>query len=618
MCVSNIFLLHLSDDSDQDDPADYSAATEDQEMSSETEDTSSTVIHLSENDGKRVIVQLPSINGDGRRMQKVHACVYCNGKYPKLPRHFEQKHSSEIEVARILNMQKGSSERKLALAVLSKKGDFHHNYSVLEKGCGVLIPKYRPRKGKEKPAEDYIPCQYCFGMYVKTELWRHQMKCTSSTSKADHRPVASGRLLLPSKGPELLHATVLVKMKNDEIKLQVQKDELILEFGSRLLEKLDSGQESQHLVSIKMRELARLVLAMKEEYGIKTLVQCLLPSNWNNLISGVQKVSKYDANTKHYDIPSLCLKLGHSLQKCAKILKTRAIMSSDVTQQQQAEAFLELYRCEWGERVSVKAHHTLNVKSFNRPKLLPLVSDVVCLHKHVEQELDKLESAMQTSPKEVYSDYAMLCLTQIILFNRKRSGEAQRMKVSEFENGLKVKNVDAQIKKCLSTFEVELCESHQRIEILGKCRKKVPVILTPKMLQNIRLLVKSRSALSIVGDFLFVRRNSVHTYRGSDVLRRFASECGAKCPELLTSTKLRKQIATLSQLLNLNETNQDMLATFLGHDIRIHREFYRLPEGMLQVAKVGKLLHAINSGKIGQYKDQDLDAMEIGDQGNQF
>lgn len=41
----------------------------------------------------------------------------------------------------------------------------------------------------------------------------------------------------------------------------------------------------------------------------------------------------------------------------------------------------------------------------------------------------------------------------------------------------------------------------------------------------------------------------------------------------------------------------DQIATFLGHDIRVRREFYRLPESTLQLAKVSKLLIAMEKGK---------------------
>ncbi|XP_045076268.1 uncharacterized protein LOC121566168 isoform X2 [Coregonus clupeaformis] len=93
----------------------------------------------------------------------------------------------------------------------------------------------------------------------------------------------------------------------------------------------------------------------------------------------------------------------------------------------------------------------------------------------------------------------------------------------------------------------------------------------------------------------------------------FASmqKCGAKNPEALTSTRLRKQVATLSTLLNLKENEMDQLATFLGHDIRVHREFYRLPESTLQLAKVSKLLIAIEKGRLPYLQGKGLDDIEV-------
>ena len=52
--------------------------------------------------------------------------------------------------------------------------------------------------------------------------------------------------------------------------------------------------------------------------------------------------------------------------------------------------------------------------------------------------------------------------------------------------------------------------------------------------------------------------------------------CNSETTRECEGTQLQKQIAILSQMLNLKET--DMLAKFLGHDIHIHREYYRLPE----------------------------------------
>jgi len=55
---------------------------------------------------------------------------------------------------------------------------------------------------------------------------------------------------------------------------------------------------------------------------------------------------------------------------------------------------------------------------------------------------------------------------------------------------------------------------------------------------------------------------------------------------------VRKHVTTISQVLNLkeNELDIDLLAQFTGHDIRVHREFYRLPLDVLQTAEVAKIL----------------------------
>ena len=79
---------------------------------------------------------------------------------------------------------------------------------------------------------------------------------------------------------------------------------------------------------------------------------------------------------------------------------------------------------------------------------------------------------------------------------------------------------------------------------------------------------------------------------------------------MLRSTKLRKQIATLSQVLNLKENGLDILANFLGHDIRIHQEFNRLPERTLEIAKVSKLLFSLENGQFCTLGEKNLGEIE--------
>ncbi|CAL8238134.1 unnamed protein product, partial [Merluccius merluccius] len=127
------------------------------------------------------------------------------------------------------------------------------------------------------------------------------------------------------------------------------------------------------------------------------------------------------------------------------------------------------------------------------------------------------------------------------------------------------------------------------------------------------LLNKTRNACEVPENnaFFFARPQALTHFRGSDVIRQVAQSCGARNPEALSSTKLRKHVATMSQILNLKENEMDNLADFLGHDIQVHRKYYRLPEGTLQLAKVSKILLAMERGKMAAFKGQNLDEITI-------
>ena len=50
-------------------------------------------------------------------------------------------------------------------------------------------------------------------------------------------------------------------------------------------------------------------------------------------------------------------------------------------------------------------------------------------------------------------------------------------------------------------------------------------------------------------------------------------------------------------------------------DIRIHCSFYRLPDNLLEAAKVTKVLHAVNEGEIEKWKDKDFNEINFDPEG---
>ena len=67
--------------------------------------------------------------------------------------------------------------------------------------------------------------------------------------------------------------------------------------------------------------------------------------------------------------------------------------------------------------------------------------------------------------------------------------------------------------------------------------------------------------------------------------------------------------------MNLLENEQDILASFMGHDLRVHREYYRLPERTLQLAKVSKVLLQIQTGSIRNLAGRSLNDVQIKEEG---
>ena len=82
-------------------------------------------------------------------------------------------------------------------------------------------------------------------------------------------------------------------------------------------------------------------------------------------------------------------------------------------------------------------------------------------------------------------------------------------------------------------------------------------------------------------------------------------------PEAVTSTRLRKYVATVSQILDLQEKELHWLAHHLGHDIGVHSEYYRLHESTIKLAKVGKILTTVDEGKTTQWAGKSLDEIDL-------
>ncbi|XP_062393555.1 uncharacterized protein LOC134081575 isoform X2 [Sardina pilchardus] len=398
----------------------------------------------------------------------------------------------------------------------------------------------------------------------------------------------------------------------DSEELCNQNDVWIVKMGEQMFNKIGHDPSKHEYIRQKMREVGRLLSAGRQESQMQTMEDFILPSNFPHVVNAVKHVAGFDSNSNSFKIPSLALILGHSLQKIASIIECHAMISGKKKIVENAQHFKQMYRTCWNEKVSSSALKTLSEAKWNNPQLLPFTEDVKKMHMYMDQkQKDVYQQLTNKESSSNWVDLAEVTLAQLILFNRRREGEVSKMRLTAFtETDVPL---HADVAEALTALEKKLCEHFKRIEIRGKRDRKVSLLLTPAMQASMELLVKTRASCDVLENniYFFARPRQDTFIRGYKCIHQFANECQAKYPECLSSTKLRKHVSTLSKVLNLMDTEMDQLADFLGHNIAVHRKFYRLPEGTLQLAKVSKVLMAIERGCLMDYKGKNLDEIQI-------
>ncbi|KAG5867719.1 hypothetical protein JTB14_018481 [Gonioctena quinquepunctata] len=163
-----------------------------------------------------------------------------------------------------------------------------------------------------------------------------------------------------------------------------------------------------------------------------------------------------------------------------------------------------------------------------------------------------------------FQELAEITLVRTLILNRRRVGEIQYMLLSDF---IKAKSADP-------------------------------------MFFKYQALLNRNSIIHIY--FLYAPQPDIFV-----LLKKYANLAGCEFVDSITSTRLRKHIATMTQLLNLKDHELDSLAKFMGHDIRVHREYYRLSDETTQLAKISKLLISLDKGDFNRLKGKNLDGIDF-------
>lgn len=519
---------------------------------------------------------------------KRYPCPFCEKQLAKLPRHLRSAHKNEdnLDLKKYLATGDGA-----ALTKLRNKGRHEWNQKVRETGRGMVEPVYRSKSFHTH--NDLGTCLHCLGWFGSNELWRHITRCRANQLNiVERNPKRIGRMLRDSHvRSSNKFRDVMSTFKDDHVTLVVKNDPLIKEWGERLCLTHGHSKTRYRNIRSRLRRVAHVLLKLRElDPNIVKFTDSIKADNYNLFMLAAQRMAGFKSDINTYLTPHKALKIGTDLIHLLDVHYTLVIEQEE--QVRQCQLLKRVMEIRWHTEINASAHRTIAERKMNKVELLPLSADVCKLSTHLKARIISLCDILNKQPS--ISDYVALqrnLLVSITMFNRKRSGEVAEMTTNDYQHPANTQS------ESLTTTQQQLAKSFHRFVIKGKTIP-VPILLSDEMKRALDLLIKLRGQFNIYHNYIFGAMKGSGPLRGCEVIKSITEEAGLAHPERIRTTKLRKHIATMSQVVNLKDHELDGLAKFLGHDVRTHRKIYRLDDAAFQTALLSKLLLAVESGNM--------------------
>ncbi|CAH2013876.1 unnamed protein product, partial [Acanthoscelides obtectus] len=195
---------------------------------------------------------------------------------------------------------------------------------------------------------------------------------------------------------------------------------------------------------------------------------------------------------------------------------------------------------------------------------------------------------------------------------RKRPGELQRVFLRNYESSEIKTGAYEDFEEIITQAEKLRIKNLKRVVIRGKRGRGVPVLFSNDIQRHVKELLKVRNNfVPKENPYFFGKPGLNGPIQGYKVIAKYAHACGPKNPHAITCTRLRKHLATLSQLFSLTENEIEQLSNFMGNTPGVHKNAYRLPDDLYQTPKISKLVILMEKGQAGGNKGNGLRGITV-------
>lgn len=406
---------------------------------------------------------------------------------------------------------------------------------------------------------------------------------------------AEGRVL-ESASIRLAH--VMSIMREDHIVRLIRYDWLLILFGNKMCCKYTPHYQ-ENMIRARLRLAGRVLYEIKKiDANVTDFASIYHVEQYKPLVAAIKVIGRFDPETNEFGAPAMSACAVTFIKHIGKYLTAEYIFKRDPVNKIETKDFLAYMDTDIGISILKLVAETQSKMRRGKIQNIPTMDDVKILIRYINIERNSCFERL--SANYLYEDWtklAELCMTWMIVFNRRRTGEVQNILVSEFLGRQSIDDAsNEQMLSSLSEVSKVVARKFKRMKIRGKKGRTVPVLLKPSMDKAIQLLMSYReqTGLSTNNPFLFALPSSdakrVKIVGACQTLRKLSVLCGASNASSLRGTNLRKHMATTCVSLELNDALVSEVADFMGHGEKIHREYYRQNTIDREVVQMANLL----------------------------
>ncbi|KAG5886774.1 hypothetical protein JTB14_032265 [Gonioctena quinquepunctata] len=149
-------------------------------------------------------------------------------------------------------------------------------------------------------------------------------------------------------------------------------------------------------------------------------------------------MSGYDPYLDTFKSPSLALRWATVLKQLCDIAMFISSKKNEIAQNEEFATLKQMIDTRFDFMFQPTRIRIYLQKKWKKGSMLPLTEDVIKISKFIAKEEQKCAEELKCDPRDISKlrHLTELLLAHVILLNRKRSGEAQRITIKIIERGI--------------------------------------------------------------------------------------------------------------------------------------------------------------------------------------